>query len=119
MGYNCFRLLALEDRLKLTPKMLERADYYPLTRSSGSCEISVRSAVTFLQIKDGLVPTLTAFNFPRAKTLSQAYLKTALPDTIFIPWRFDPRPDRRAAWQLIQAAILSLGLVKKQLHVLG
>ena len=69
-----------------------------------------RSAVTFLRLKDGSVPTLTAFNFPRAKTLCQAYLKTALPDTIFIPWRFDPHADHRATWQLIQAAILSLGI---------
>lgn len=69
-----------------------------------------RSAVTFLRLKDGSVPTLTAFNFPRSKTLCQAYLKTALPDTIFIPWRFDPHADHRATWQLIQAAILSLGI---------
>ena len=69
-----------------------------------------RAAVTFLRLKDGSVPTLTAFNFPRAKTLCQAYLKTALPDTIFIPWRFDPHADHRATWQLIQAAILSLGI---------
>ena len=69
-----------------------------------------RSAVTFLRLKDGSVPTLTAFTFPRAKALCQAYLKTALPDTIFIPWRFDPHADHRATWQLIQAAILSLGI---------
>ncbi|MCY7336829.1 MAG: PIG-L family deacetylase [Chamaesiphon sp.] len=75
-----------------------------------------RSAVTFLRLKDGSVPTLTAFNFPRAKALCQAYLKTALPDTIFIPWRFDPHADHRATWQLIQAAILSLGITPQAIE---
>ena len=66
--------------------------------------------ITFLRLKDGSVPTVTSFNFPKAKTLCQNYLTEALPDTILLPWRFDPHADHRATWQLIQAAILSLGI---------
>ena len=66
--------------------------------------------ITFLRLKDGSVPTLTSFNFSKAKTLCQNYLAAAIPDTIFLPWRFDPHADHRATWQLIQAAILGLGI---------
>jgi LmbE family N-acetylglucosaminyl deacetylase len=69
-----------------------------------------RSAITFLQLKDGAIPTVTSPNFLTAKSRCQKYLQKTLPDTIFIPWRSDPHADHRATWQLIQAAILSLGI---------
>ena len=67
-------------------------------------------AIAFLQLKDGAVPTITAPNFPTARALCRNYLQVTLPDTIFLPWRCDPHADHRASWQLIQAAILSLGI---------
>jgi LmbE family N-acetylglucosaminyl deacetylase len=73
-------------------------------------------AITFLRLKDGSVPTLTSFNFRKAKIRCQEYLKAVLPDTIFIPWRFDPHADHRATWQLIQAAILSLGIAPQTIE---
>ena len=69
-----------------------------------------RSFVTFLGLKDGAVPTIAAHTFMAAKLRCQAYLQQTLPDTIFLPWRADPHPDHRATWQLIQAAILGLGI---------
>jgi LmbE family N-acetylglucosaminyl deacetylase len=75
-----------------------------------------RSAITFLGLKDGSVPTLTATNFQTAKLRCQNYLRLAAPDTIFLPWRFDPHPDHRATWQLIQAAILSLGIAPQTIE---
>jgi LmbE family N-acetylglucosaminyl deacetylase len=69
-----------------------------------------RSAITFFRLKDGAIPTLTTPTFQRAKLRCREYLKKTLPDAIFIPWRFDPHADHRATWQLIQAAILSLGI---------
>ncbi|WP_309738926.1 PIG-L deacetylase family protein [Chamaesiphon sp. OTE_20_metabat_361] len=66
--------------------------------------------ITFLQLKDGAVPTVTSPSFLDAKTLCRNYLQATLPDTIFLPWRHDPHADHRASWQLIQAAILSLGI---------
>jgi LmbE family N-acetylglucosaminyl deacetylase len=66
--------------------------------------------ITFLQLKDGAVPTVTSSSFITAKTLCRNYLQATLPDTIFLPWRHDPHADHRASWQLIQAAILSLGI---------
>jgi LmbE family N-acetylglucosaminyl deacetylase len=70
-----------------------------------------RWAVTFLHLKDGEIPTVTAPKFHVAKVLCRNYLQATLPDTIFVPWRLDPHPDHRATWQLIQAAILSLGMM--------
>ena len=66
--------------------------------------------ITFLQLKDGAVPTVTSPSFITAKTRCRNYLQATLPDTIFLPWRHDPHADHRASWQLIQAAILSLGI---------
>jgi LmbE family N-acetylglucosaminyl deacetylase len=65
-------------------------------------------AITFLHLKDGAVPTVTAPKFHPAKVRCRNYLQAIVPDTIFVPWRRDPHPDHRATWQLIQAAILSL-----------
>ena len=70
-----------------------------------------RWAVTFLHLKDGAIPTVTAPKFHAAKVRCRKYLQATLPDTIFVPWRRDPHPDHRATWQLIQAAILSLGMM--------
>ena len=69
-----------------------------------------RSAITFLNLKDGAIPTIRSPNFPAAKLCCQKYLNKILPDTVFVPWRSDPHADHRATWQLIQAAILSLGI---------
>jgi LmbE family N-acetylglucosaminyl deacetylase len=68
------------------------------------------TAITFLQLKDGAVPTVTSPTFWAAKARCRNYLQAVLPDTIFLPWRLDPHADHRASWQLIQAAILSLGI---------
>jgi LmbE family N-acetylglucosaminyl deacetylase len=65
-----------------------------------------QKAVTFLRLKDGSVPTLTASDFQKAKVLCRNYLQAVIPETIFIPWRADPHSDHRATWQLIQAALL-------------
>jgi LmbE family N-acetylglucosaminyl deacetylase len=75
-----------------------------------------RWAVTFLHLKDGEIPTVTAPKFHAAKVLCRNYLEATAPDTIFVPWRLDPHPDHRATWQLIQAAILSLGIMPQTIE---
>jgi LmbE family N-acetylglucosaminyl deacetylase len=72
--------------------------------------IEDRSRITFLNLPDGAVPSITSPAFQIAKLRCQRYLTQTLPDTIFMPWRADPHADHRATWQLIQAAILSLGI---------
>jgi LmbE family N-acetylglucosaminyl deacetylase len=72
-----------------------------------------QEAVTFLQLKDGSLPFPTSLDFQTAKALCQNYLKKAVPDTIFLPWRADPHSDHRAAWQLIQIALRDLGMESK------
>jgi LmbE family N-acetylglucosaminyl deacetylase len=70
-----------------------------------------RSAITFLNLKDGAIPDVTSPKFHAAKVRCRNYLQATLPDTIFVPWRLDPHPDHRATWQLIQAAILNLEII--------
>jgi LmbE family N-acetylglucosaminyl deacetylase len=74
------------------------------------------AAITFLQLPDGSLPTLTSPHFVKAKALCHDYLKTAAPDTIFIPWRADPHADHRATWQLVQSAILSIGITPQRIE---
>jgi LmbE family N-acetylglucosaminyl deacetylase len=72
-----------------------------------------QKAVTFLRLKDGCLPFPTSLDFQTARALCQNYLKEAVPDTIFLPWRADPHSDHRAAWQLIQIALRDLGMESK------
>jgi LmbE family N-acetylglucosaminyl deacetylase len=58
---------------------------------------------TFLRLPDGAVPTLESPDAEAAVAQCRAYLQTVQPETIFLPWRFDPHPDHRATWQLLNA----------------
>jgi LmbE family N-acetylglucosaminyl deacetylase len=80
------------------------------------------SHVTFLRLPDGAVPPVGTPNQPSLlltsldKTAANAaarhaidscqdYLTQVQPRVIFLPYQFDPHPDHRATWQLIQSAI--------------
>ncbi|MGB3202334.1 MAG: PIG-L deacetylase family protein [Nodosilinea sp.] len=71
-------------------------------------------AVTFLGLPDGAVPHLSPPPEPHsaaaqtALTQCQRYLRQAAPQTIFLPYQFDPHRDHRATWKLVQAAASSL-----------
>ncbi|XGV96644.1 MAG: PIG-L deacetylase family protein [Leptolyngbya sp. BL-A-14] len=64
--------------------------------------------VTFLRLPDGSIPTSASPGMRGAVMNCRAYLETRLPETIFLPWRFDPHPDHRATWHLIRTALLYL-----------
>ncbi|MGG6297254.1 PIG-L deacetylase family protein [Leptolyngbya sp. AN02str] len=64
--------------------------------------------VTFLRLPDGSVPTSASPGIHEAVMRCRTYLETRLPETIFLPWRFDPHPDHRATWQLLRTALLDL-----------
>lgn len=57
-------------------------------------------AVTFLRLKDGSV----SLQYLSAIANCRAYLAEIAPQIIFLPWRYDPHPDHRASWKLIQTA---------------
>ncbi len=80
------------------------------------------SHIVFLRLPDGAVPHVitsrqTSVLQPspdgteadaaaqNAINTCQVYLTQIRPRIIFLPYRFDPHPDHRATWQLIQAAI--------------
>ncbi len=75
-----------------------------------------QEAITFLRLKDGSVPSCTAPHFKEAKVRCQDYLQKAIPETIFMPRRFDPHPDHRATWQLIRTALLELGMMPRRIE---
>lgn len=70
--------------------------------------------VTFLGLPDGDVPHLSPDDRPQetaaqaALEQCQTYLRQTVPQTIFLPYRFDPHRDHRASWQLMQGAIAVL-----------
>lgn len=66
------------------------------------------AAVTFLRLQDGSIPTSEAVGFEQTVSACQNYLAKLAPKTIFLPWRWDPHPDHRATWMIIQAAIGNL-----------
>ncbi|MBD1843386.1 PIG-L family deacetylase [Cyanobacteria bacterium FACHB-63] len=65
-------------------------------------------AVTFLRLPDGSISDHLTSDL--TGTACCAYLQAVLPKTVFLPWRCDPHPDHRAAWQLIHQAISTLVL---------
>lgn len=67
------------------------------------------SAVTFLGLKDGAVPTGKA-GFEQAVASCRTYLSTFKPATIILPWRRDPHADHRASWRIIQKAVKDLSI---------
>ena len=74
-------------------------------------ELGVKpEAVKFLQLKDGSVPLQSTNGFDEAVARCCAYLTAFAPQTILLPWRYDPHPDHRAAWGLIYTAIADLNL---------
>lgn len=60
--------------------------------------------ITFFRFRDRQVPDKSSKNFAPAVSRLQQFLATIKPQTIFVPWRRDPHPDHRAAFQLITAA---------------
>ncbi|MBD2234701.1 PIG-L deacetylase family protein [Phormidium tenue] len=68
--------------------------------------------VTFLGLPDGEVPHLSPPDHRPPSSAAQivlercqTYLRQTAPQTIFLPYRFDPHRDHRASWQLVQGAI--------------
>lgn len=60
--------------------------------------------LTFFRYKDRSVPDERAENWSAAVGKCRDYLQKIQPQTILIPWRRDPHPDHRAAYELINAA---------------
>lgn len=67
------------------------------------------TAVTFLRLPDGAVPTQEP-EFSQAVASCCNYLTQVTPQLIFLPLRYDPHPDHRASWKLIYTALANLNL---------
>ncbi len=60
--------------------------------------------VTFFRYRDRGVPNENSSDFESAVKRCRDYLAKIKAQTIFVPWRRDPHPDHRAAFQLIGTA---------------
>jgi LmbE family N-acetylglucosaminyl deacetylase len=69
-------------------------------------------AVTFFRLPDGSVSE----NEQNAVARCKSYLAKIIPKTILLPWRYDPHPDHRGSWKLIQTALQELSLSPRQLE---
>ncbi len=60
--------------------------------------------ITFFRYPDRNVPDENSPQFDETVERCREYLSDRNPQTIFVPWRRDPHPDHRAAYQLFNAA---------------
>lgn len=60
--------------------------------------------ITFFRYPDRNVPDKNSPQLDEAVERCREYLIDKKPQTIFVPWRRDPHPDHRAAYQLFNAA---------------
>lgn len=60
--------------------------------------------IEFLRFPDRHVPSAGTEDFARAVESIAEYTQQNEFETVFVPWRRDPHPDHRAAFQLIDAA---------------
>ncbi|MBD3883416.1 PIG-L family deacetylase [Phormidium tenue FACHB-886] len=72
-----------------------------------------RRSITFLQLKDGAIPMVDEAGFEAAVDRCQVHLSRLSPELMLLPWRADPHPDHRAAWQLIQSALTNLAIAPR------
>lgn len=80
-------------------------------------------SVTFFGLPDGAVPAVDPVNLSKTSALTlealercRAYLGRVRPQTLFLPYRFDPHRDHRASWGLVQASLGALPLPPRQIE---
>lgn len=61
--------------------------------------------ILFCRYRDRQVPGSTSPDFATATQRIKEILETLQPQSIFVPWRRDPHPDHRAAFELVKAAV--------------
>lgn len=112
------RVLVISDGTRSHP----RSRRYPASKLRDLRESETRSAMTmlgvraadiaFLRLPDGAIPSADSSNFANAVDQCRDYLYQFLSDTeldtVLLPWRYDPHPDHRASWQMMQAALIDL-----------
>lgn len=100
-----------------------RSQQYPAPRLQALRESETLAALamlgvsqaetTFFRWPDGAVPSANSSEFTTAVTHCHQYLQTKSPQTILLPWRFDPHPDHRATWEIVQTAAGQLEAVPR------
>ena len=110
-GYECeVGVLTLSDGTQSHPNSVK----FPQAKLRAVREAETRAALKilgvavenarFLRLPDRRVPHESAADFAAAAELVRDFLNEFQPQTILVPWRRDPHPDHRAAWQICAAA---------------
>jgi LmbE family N-acetylglucosaminyl deacetylase len=117
LGYPV-QVLVVSDGTKSHP----RSQLYPAPRLRQLRESETLAALALLQVEadgvtfwglpDGAVPAVDPADLSEAPASAlaalehcRAYLRRVLPQTIFLPYQFDPHRDHRASWGLVRAAL--------------
>ena len=74
------------------------------------------SCITFMQMPDGAIPNAESAGFETSVSECQHYLISVNPKIIFVPYRYDPHPDHRATWEILQTALQRSGLSPRWLE---
>lgn len=74
--------------------------------------------ITFLGYRDRSVPQSGTDDFAAAVLKIKNLLVKINPQTIVVPWRRDPHPDHRAAWQIVHSAVNSADIFDRKIKIL-
>ncbi|WP_394754705.1 PIG-L deacetylase family protein [Crenothrix sp.] len=88
---------------KFPPQKLQALRETELLKAAALLGVAQEN-VSFFRFPDRQVPTSSSENFLQATKRVKQLLTSVKPQSIFVPWRRDPHPDHRAAFELIAAA---------------
>ncbi len=113
---NCHvRVMVMSDGTLSHPRSRKYpADQLKALRESETIEalslLGIESKnIDFLGLPDGSISTYDSHK-TNAIIACCRQLTEIVPQTIFLPWRYDPHPDHRGSWNLINTALSCLSL---------
>lgn len=88
----------------LPPKYLIDLRKYEVESAMSTLGVSHES-ITFLDLKDSMVPHRDEDGFDEVVRLCRNKIADFIPDTVLLPWRYDRHQDHKAVWQIMQQAL--------------
>lgn len=115
---NCdVRVLVMSDGTLSHPrsKKYPAAKLKALRESETIAALSIlgieNDSVDFLGLQDGSISTYYSQKTTNVIVACCEKLIEIAPQTIFLPWRYDPHPDHRGTWSLINTALSRLSRI--------
>ena len=95
--------LSHPNSVKFPPEKLRGLREDEITQAAAILGVSSAN-IEFFRFQDRRVPDRDSDNFGPAVERCRKFIEAAKPQTIFVPWRRDPHPDHRAAFQIFEQA---------------